>query len=195
METPKTVATWFELKEFLAASTSYFKGNPEERSKVTFAAIKQSQKYQKKSDRIQKDLNREDSIIRNKYASVDDKGNVIEQKIDFKAGNKDKEESVLRYQYKPENFKKMQEEIDKLAEEYENTLIDIQPPYKSEPFYLDIPENFDFRYVNAFKKFIFNPELSEDEELEAYLSGADDVSKENGQSPTIKSVLKKNAKD
>lgn len=190
-------ATLLETREFLLGAEIYMRINKKERSKLTFALTKQSQKYQKKVEKLMRERNDEEAIIRNKHASTDDKGNVIEEKVDVKDGSKGGvEDTVMRYRYTQKAKKDMTAELAKLDEEYESKEIEVEPPYKNDPKYLEIPEGMEARFYEPFKKFIFNPELSEEEELKAYLSGADDANpRENGQSPTIKSVLKKSVKD
>ena len=90
----------------------------------------------------------------------------------------------MRYSYKPDKLISLDKDIAKLQKDAEDKPIDITPPYKSEPFFVEIPDNFDFKYLEAFKKFIFNPEILEEDELKAFLAQP-----EKKQKPSVASVL------
>jgi len=189
MDTPQLKSTLKETVAFINAATKYQKDYPKDKSKLTFALIKQSQKYEPKTKVLIDELTMDANALRHRAASVDGEGNVIEKPIDFKTGgDKGQESTSLRYAYKPEKIVSLDKEVSKLQKDAEDKLMEITPPYKAEPFFVEIPDNFDFKYLEVFKKFIFNPEMSEEEELKAFMS----QSKEEEEKPSVLSVLSKN---
>jgi len=188
MDTPQLKATLKETVAFVNAANKYQKDYPKDKSKMVFALIKQSQKYEPKVKVIIDELSIDTNALRHRAASVDDKGNIIENPVDFKTGgDKGQESTSLRYSYKPDKLVALDKEIAKLQKDAEDKEMEITPPYKSEPFFVEIPENFDFKYLEVFKKFIFNPEMSEEEELKAFMS-----QKKEDEKPSVLSVLNKN---
>lgn len=177
--------TLAELVKFENYANAYRVKYPKERSRVTFALIKQLERYKEKREKLGKSLTLELDAIRAKHASVDSSENIIEEKFDVKQG-KGEDNSVIRMKYKKDAKKKMEEEIQAITDSYEIKLVEIKPPYASEPYYLEIPKNFDFDFVAPFKKFIFSPEVDEQTELGIYLQQQQD---ENEQKPTIAPVL------
>lgn len=174
METTPIKATIKETVAFLNASTNYQKDYPKDKSKLVFALIKQFQKYEPKTKVIIDELNLDINALRHRAASVDEHGNVIEKLTDIKiGGDKGQQSTSIRYAYKPEKIVALDKEIAKLQQEVESKEIEITPPYKTEPFFVEIPENFDFKYLEVFKKFIFNPEISEEDELKAFMNQKD----------------------
>jgi len=173
-----------ETIAFINAANQYQVQYPKEKSKLVFCLIKQTQKYEPKTKAIIDELTIDVNALRYRAASVDDKGNLIENPVDFKTGGKGNESTSLRYSYKPEKLVTLDKEIVKINTEAEEKLIEITPPYKSEPFFVEIPEKFDFKYLEVFKKFIFNNEISEEEELRVFLGQA-----EKEQKPSIVSAL------
>jgi hypothetical protein len=159
-----------DVLSFINAAKAYQLQYPKEKSKLVLCLIKQTQKYEPKVKSIIDDLNIDRNALRHRAASVDDHGNLIEKTIDFKTGDKGNESTSLRYAYKPEKIVSLDKEIAKLEKDVEEKEMEITPPYKSEPFFVEIPEKFDFRYLEVFKKFIFNPEISEEDEFKAFMS-------------------------
>ncbi len=186
METEKETleATMVELGIFLNSADRYQKRYPKERSKLTLLLIKQAGRYTKKYAEAMGENEDELSSIRVKNASVDDKGNIIEQKFDVKQ-NRGDDNTVLRMAYKPEAQLKMDKDIREHNKKFNEKKIEIRPPYANEPFFLPIPDGFDFSFLEAFKKFVFNPELTEEDEERAYFVGQD----QKEQKPTVQSVL------
>lgn len=180
-----------DLARFLDAAERYQIAYPKERSKVTFSMLKQIQKYDDKQKKLIAELNLEVTSIRYKHTSVDDKGNMLENKYDVKAG-KGEDSSIMRPVFKPENATKMDKEVEAFKEEFYAKPFTIESPYKSEPFYVEVPPNFDFKFLEPFKKFIFNPDLTPEQEEEIFLGQAKDKDqKENQNGQTIKSVVSK----
>jgi len=184
MEIPELKSTNKEVIAFINAAANYQNEYPKERSKLTFSLIKQVKRYHPKIEKITEDLGIEINALRHRAASTDSDGNIIEKPVDFKIGEKGKESTSMRYVYKPEKLVTLDKEIEALKKKVEMAEFEIQPPYKEEPFYVPIPDKFDFKYLEAFKKFIFNPELSEKQEEEIYLNQS-----EKEQKPKIHSVL------
>jgi len=171
-----------EVTDFIVSADRYQKQYSKERSKMTLSLIKQAKRYSKKREDAVAELQTEINAIRVKHASVDEKENIIEQKFDVKQGKGD-DNSILRMAYKKEAQNKMIKEIEELTNAFDKTEIEILPPYANSPFFVPIPDGFDFNYLDAFKKFIFNPEISEEEEERIYLSYKPE------QKPTVQSVL------
>ena len=176
-------ATLAELVKFENSARWYKEKYPKERSRLTFALTKQIERYKDKRENLGKSLSLEMDAIRSRHASVDDKENIMEEKFDVKQG-KGEDNTIIRMKYKKDAKQKMEEEIDKLTKSYESKTLEIKPPYANEPFFLEVPKNFDFDFIEPFKKFIFNPEMTEEQELELYLA-----QKPEEQKPTIAPVL------
>ena len=179
----KVTATFEELAMFLNAGNEYIKEYKDEKTRLTYALHKQITRYAKKLQEQQAELNLECNSIRAKNAAIDDKGNLIENKFDVKQG-KGEDNSILRFTYKPEQKIKCDKEIDALVKEFNKKIIEINPPYANAPFYVDVPEGFDFKYFDMFKKFIFDPAISEEEEEKLFLA-----KKPIEKRPTVQSVL------
>ena len=184
MDNVALTATMEELTKFLVDAVRYQKEYKNERSRLTLLLIKQSKRYAKLREEAVEDYQSEVSGVRIKHASVDKDENIIEQKYDVKQG-KGEDNTVLRMAYKKDAQEKMNKEIEALTKKFNKKEVEIKPPYGSSPFFLAIPETFDFNYLDSFKKFIFNPEVSEDEEERLYLA----QKPEEKQKPTIQSVL------
>lgn len=178
-------ATLSELAIFLVKAHQYQEKYPKERSKITFALIKQSARYEKKRASEAEEINLEIDALRDKFASVDDKDNIIEVKVDVKAG-KGEDSSIMRRVYKKEQKIKLDKEIKDIKDKFEEKEVEVKPPYPAEPFFLPIPDSFDFNFIEPFKKFIFNPEITDEEEEKLYLAQKSDVEE---QKPTVQSVL------
>lgn len=168
-EVNPVAGTLTQLVRFLTDAKRYQDKYPKERTKLTFAIIKQQQRYEKIRTEFSDEINLEINALRYKRASTDDKGNLIENKFDVKAG-KGEDSSILRPTYKPEEMVKCDKEIETLKKSYENKPISIIPPYKLSPGYIDIPADFDFEFLESFKGFIFNPNLSEEDEEKIYFA-------------------------
>jgi hypothetical protein len=177
-------ATLEEIVKFENAVRFYQEKYPKERSKLTFLLIKQIKRYKEKREKFSQEIQMEISSIQVRSASVDKDENIIEEKYDVKQG-KGEDNSVLRFKYKKEAKIKMDKEIEDLKKSYESKTISIKPPYALSPYFLEIPENFDFNFLDPFKKFIFNPEIEEDTELKLYLA----QKPVENQKPTVNSVL------
>lgn len=179
MEIEVTVA---ELNTFLHQAEAYQKKYPQERSQLTFSLIKQSKRYAKKVEEIRSEFNGEVSAIRTRNASVDKDENLIQAKYDVKQG-KGEDNSILQLVYKKEAKIKMEKEIEEFSKTFNEKTVKIKPPYATEPFFLNVPANFDFGFLDVFKKFIFSPKMDEATELELYLAQKPE------KKPTIQSVL------
>lgn len=179
---PSLQSRFEELSQFLVDADRYQKEYPRERSKLTLLLIKQSKRYAKKREDAVADFQSDIGAARIKHASVDKDDNVIEHKYDVKQG-KGEDNTILRMAYKKEAQEKLNKEIEKMTKDLNDKVISIQPPYSSGPFFLEVPSDFDFKYLDSFKKFIFNPEISEEEEEKIYLA------QKPVQKPAIQSVL------
>jgi hypothetical protein len=175
-------ATLEELVRFENFANAYQRMYPKERSTLTFALIKQSKRYKVKREDLGRELNLEMEAVKSRHASVDKDENIIEEKFDVKQGKGD-DNTVLRMKYKKEAKVKMDKELEDLQKSYQAKLVTIQPPYALVPFFIVVPKNFDFNFMEPFKKFIFNPEMTEDQELEIYLAQKPE------DRPTVLSVL------
>lgn len=173
--------TMEELTQFLVDADRYQKEYSRERSRLTLLLIKQSKRYAKKREDAVAEFQSEIAGVRIKHASVDKDDNIIEQKYDVKQGKGD-DSTILRMAYKKDAHEKMTKEIEALSKALNKKEVEIKPPYANSPFFIDIPENFDFKYLDSFKKFIFNPEISEDLEEAIYLA-------QKPEKRTIQSVL------
>lgn len=183
VEAPELEVTFEDLERFLNLAMAYKERYPKERSKATYAMTKQATRYATKYKDFAEDLRLESQAIRTKHASVDDKDNLIENKFDIKQG-KGEDNSMLRFAYKKEAQGKMEAELSELRKKFNQKTLTIKPPYSGAPFFVEIPAGFDFEFLEGMKKFVFNPEIDEEAELQAYLK--EEVKE---QKPTIKSVL------
>ena len=170
-----------ELVTFRFKAAVYQDKNKNERSKVTFALQKLSQKYEKKQQELNAELQEKVDKVTVQHASLKD-GNLIENRFDHKGFRG--EETRVRYSYTPEKKIQLDVEISKLRKEYQNMEVEI------DPFHVPIPEGFDMSFYPNFKDFIFEP-ISEEEEMQLYLNQkTEGQASENGQKPTIKPLLK-----
>lgn len=170
-----------ELVIFRFKASVYLEKNNKERSKVTFALQKLSQKYEKKQQELNAELQEKVDKVTVQYASLKD-GNLIENRFDHKGSRG--EETQIRYAYTAEKKIQLDAEISKLKKEYQNMEIDV------DPFHVDIPEGFDMSFYPYFKDFVFKP-ISEEEEMEIYLNKKPEPEpSNNGQGPTITPLLK-----
>lgn len=181
----KLTATVQEALVFLSGANGYLEKYPKERSRLTFAIHKQVGRYAKKMQEAQAEHNLEINAIRARHASTDKDGNIIENKFDVKQG-KGEDNSVLRMTYKTEEKIKMDKEVEALNKKFMESTIEIKPPYASGEKFLPIPDGFDFAFVEVFKKFIFDPDLTEEDELKAFLAKAEEPIKPK---PSVQSVL------
>lgn len=171
-----------ELVTFRFKASVYQDKKKKERSKVTFALQKLSQKYEKKQQELNAELQEKVDKVTVQHASLKD-GNLLENRFDFKEGFKG-ESTQIRYSYTAEKKIQLDAEISKLKKEYQNMEVEI------DPFHVDIPEGFDMSFYPYFKDFIFKP-ISEEEEMELYLKQkSEPETSNNGQTPTIKPLLK-----
>jgi hypothetical protein len=174
-------ATLEELVRFENFANAYQRAYPK-RSNLTFSLIKQSKRYKDKREDLGRELSLEMEAIKTRHASVDKDENIMEEKFDVKQGKGD-DNTVLRMKYKKDAKVKMEKELEDLQKSYQKKVIAIKPPYAMTPFFLEVPKNFDFNFMEPFKKFIFNPEMTEDQELEIYLAQKPE------DRPTVLSVL------
>lgn len=180
MEIDATVA---ELNTFLYQAEAYQKKYPQERSQLTFGLLKQAKRYAKTAEEMRAEFNGEVNAIRTRNASVDKDENLIQAKYDVKQG-KGEDNSILQLVYKKEAKIKMEKEIEDFTKTFNAKTVKVKPPYATEPFFVNVPANFDFNFLEVFKKFIFHPQMDEATELELYLA-----QKPEKQKPTVQSVL------
>ena len=176
----KTKKTLEQLVNFRNRAAFYRKIKPQERSKVTFALLKMSEKYEKTQIRLSNELQEKVTQLNVQFASLKD-GNLIENRFDFK-GMADSENTQIRYAYTAEKKIELEKALSKTTKEYQEKEIEI------EPFFVEIPEDFDFEFYEDFVGFIF-AEISEEEQMERYLK-AGAKAQSNGQKPTIEPLLK-----
>lgn len=172
-----TSVTLKETITFLSAGAQYLAAYPKERSTLTFALRKQAEKLEGWRTERGKALRSIIDGLEIQHASIHSegeyKGNLIERKFDYKTGKDDSaEETQARYAYTPAKSQELREKIRVENEKAEAETFQLSPPFKGEPFYVALPENFDFRYLSAFRKFVIADSLTEEQELEAYLKSA-----------------------
>ena len=173
--TKKINVTLEELVLFRDAVNRYINKYPKERSVLTFGLLKLSAKYEKVQKREAAKATEKIDELTVRLASIKD-GNLIENRFDYSTGEKDA--TNIRYSYTPEKKIELDRAVSKINEE-----LKIQP-IEIEPFYVDIPKNFDWSFYPFFKNFVFKP-MSEEEEINAYITSPAEEKK-----PTIESVLK-----
>lgn len=172
---------------FLNAAGLYVDKHPKERSQLTFALTKQAQRVEEKRKKLtadlQAELNEEEIKHASVYADGESKGNLIEKKFDIKTGqDSSKEQTQVRYAYTPEKLKELQKKQRAITESYESKTIDLSPPFKSEPYYVAVPDGLDLKFLDAFTDFVLAP-LSEEDEMRVYMAQAAPI---NG---AVKSVI------
>lgn len=144
--------TYQKLIEFVKNAADYLAVNSDERSKLTYALTKLTERYKKHIAAY----NDEVRDLRVKYASVDAAGDIIENEtapdIHGKKG--------IRYAYKPEQLKVLDEALRTLAQK--QVMVD-------KTHIVEIPLTIDPWYIQAFTPFVF-AEMDEQKEEELYLS-------------------------
>ena len=151
-----------DLATFLGFAKQYTERFSKERSRLTFALNKFSDKYKKFKEKYQRDLQEKRAELEAKHCLKEKDTQVFVEKEVVVQG-----QVIFRKSFTKEAEAELKKEFDAFEEDYGSKEIEFTP------FIVPVPEKIDITWVKEFTGFVFEP-MTEEQEEAWYLAQQED---------------------
>lgn len=145
------------LVKYLGYANGYVTAFPKERSPLTYALHKLSDKYKSVREKYVKDRAQALEDAQCEFCSKDKDGNFIETSVEHQG------QVIFRKKFKKEEEAKMKKAVDEAYEKIDSAKVDF------EPHFVEVPKSLDITWVKALTGFVFK-EMTPEEEEQWYLN-------------------------